>query len=138
MTKTAEIEDLLGKKILKVSKSTDNKVVEIYCSGGKMYRFFHSQDCCEHVALEDGYEDLEHLVNDGPVLLAEQTCNKGDAPEGADSHTWTFYKLSTNSNSCTLRWLGQSNGYHGEGVDIDEETHDMPDPSDPTNRFLHL
>jgi hypothetical protein len=87
--------------------------------------FFHSQDCCEHVRIEDIVGDLSDL--EGVELLkAEETHNLFDIIRNIDkefdeSGTWTFYKFATRKGYVDVRWLGESNGYYSESVDLGYE-----------------
>ena len=83
----------------------------------------HLNDCCESVAIEDFEGDLEDLV--GQVLLeAEEVVNgtgkrhRGKASDYGESTTWTFYKFATRKGYVDVRWLGESNGYYSESVDL--------------------
>lgn len=112
------ISTFLGKTIIKVSgghKGSEEIIFEM--SDGTSYRMFHWQDCCEHVSVEDVDGDLQELIGN-QILLAEEVSNSSENTSDYDSCTWTFYKLSTVKASCTIRWLGISNGYYSESVDI--------------------
>ena len=87
---------------------------------GRSYRMLHHQDCCERVDLEDVCGDVEDLIG-SPIVTAEERSMRG--PSQYESSTWTFYELATNRGSMTLRWLGVSNGYYGEGVSFEELDH---------------
>jgi len=76
----------------------------------------HSQDCCESVEIEEVIGDVADLINDGPVLLAEEVSNSEEGTGAYESVTWTFYKLRTLNGDVTIRWLGTSNGYYSESV----------------------
>ena len=80
--------------------------------------FFHSQDCCESVAIDDITGCLQDLVGE-PLLRAEQVSGmtEPDAQHG-ESYTYTFYKFATRRGYVDVRWLGESNGYYSESVSL--------------------
>lgn len=69
--------------------------------------------------------DIGDLVG-VPLLRAEESTNRDDPPASEygppDSWTWTFYRFTTIKGSVQIRWLGTSNGYYSEGVDLEELT----------------
>jgi len=84
-------------------------------SQNKLLKFYHEQECCEQVFIEDVCGDIKDLMY-SPITQAEVVSEQKDARLG-DSQTWTFYKFATAKGSVTLRWLGESNGYYSERVD---------------------
>jgi len=109
---------LFGKtaKIVKV-KDSDEVIVTTVC--GDIYKFFHCQDCCEQVNLEDFEGGVEDLVG-GVILSAEEVEGVYEEPDMnlEESFTWTFYKIETTKGGLWMRWLGKSNGYYSEDVDF--------------------
>ncbi len=115
--------DALKGQVLKSIKGKvggDEIVFELL--DGEKYELFHDQDCCESVYVEDIVGSLEDLVGQ-EILLAEeviQTTNEDipsdHIPKYQDYFQWTFYKLSTNRGSVTIRWHGESNGYYSVSV----------------------
>ena len=117
-----EISSLLGKTIVSIKGEKGDKEMLFSTSDGKNYRFFHDQDCCELVRIEDITGDLQDLIGE-PLLRAEEESNNegfSPVPEYLDSWTWTFYKFSTRKGYVDIRWLGESNGYYGEKVELEE------------------
>ena len=80
------------------------------------FKFYHEQDCCEDVRIEDIVGDLNDLVG-VPILEAREDIRDGGADY--ESATWTFYNFRTIKGSVTIRWLGTSNGYYSESVRCD-------------------
>ena len=68
--KSKKLTELIGKTFNSVYMN--NGKDEIYfCSNEKNYIFYHEQDCCESVCVEDIDGDLEDLANT-PIINAEE------------------------------------------------------------------
>lgn len=116
----AKISDLVGVTFKSVEqRGTDE--IHFVAQDGRHWRFYHEQDCCEGVDVEDICGDLSDLVGT-PLLQAEDVSDETPDPEdpGYESYTWTFYKFATIKGSVTVRWLGVSNGYYSESVDFEQ------------------
>lgn len=115
------IGELVGQTLSRVANNDDEIVFESV--EGKMWRLYHSQDCCEQVYVEDVAGDLEDLVG-SEIIFAEEVGNEPEPVVTRDyqpeSETWTFYKLGTIKGSVTIRWYGSSNGYYSERVSFEE------------------
>lgn len=121
-----DVTELIGKTFTSVERSDDDEELVFTAANGDRYVMCHDQDCCESVGLYDVCGDLSDLV-DSPILRASEDSNSKEYPEGiekpeyTDSFTWTFYRISTIKGTVTLRWLGESNGYYSESVDLYKE-----------------
>ena len=115
------IEELVGKTMAKVYKQDtyrDELVFETV--DGRTFKFYHQQDCCEDVVIDDIVGDLNDLVG-SPILLAEESVSDGGYSEDSyGSDTWTFYKFATIKGYVDVKWHGSSNGYYSESVDFAE------------------
>ena len=114
---TNEFSCMKGKKMVKVEGRVGQEEMRFTDKDGGVYKFYHDQDCCESVSIDDIVGDLDDLVG-SPILRAEETTDGyNEAPENAnDSYTWTFYTFTTRKGIVTVKWLGQSNGYYSERV----------------------
>ena len=111
---------MLGKTFVQVTGSVGGYEMLFETAQGERFMFAHSQDCCESVDINDIVGDLQDLVGE-PLLLAEEV--QGETPVDFneaeyESVTWTFYKFATRKGYVDVRWLGESNGYYSEGVDL--------------------
>lgn len=110
------INEMYGQTINKIIGGVGSE--ELYFINDKnSFCFYHSQDCCESVSVNDIIGDLDDLIG-SPIVLAEEIDNNNEKPEKCfhDSYTWTFYRFGTIKGTVTVRWLGVSNGYYSEGV----------------------
>lgn len=119
------IDDIRGKTFTKVYV-TDDKSELIFENDEFKFTFYHEEDCCECVQVEDIVGDLDDLVG-RPIDIVEVSQYEKVTPEGVtppehpDSFTWTFYKFATIKGWVDVRWLGESNGYYSESVDFKGE-----------------
>jgi hypothetical protein len=122
-TPSANIEDMVGKTFDIVANVNGNDDMLLFENEEGQYVFNHHQDCCETVGIEEVIGDLNDLMG-SPLLRAEEV-SSDDAPAPHDydlswgnSYTWTFYKFATIKGEVVVRWLGESNGYYSESVDL--------------------
>lgn len=114
------IQELIGATIESIEgleQYSDELVIRT--SKGKA-RFYHAQDCCEIVSIEDF--ELDSDLTGAVLLSAEEVIGEneiGEYDESDCSSTWTFYKFETSKGGLFVRWLGQSNGYYSESVDYE-------------------
>ena len=97
--------------------------VTIKFTDGSCLKFYHKQDCCETVLLEDFDITPEWLI-DSKIISIEERISRSEEGvnplnDWAESYTWSFYVIKTSSSTMVLRWYGESNGWYSETVDID-------------------
>ena len=110
-------EDLLGYTIVTI-KQIEDEELQFTLNNGQKVIMYHDQDCCESVTIEDIVGNLDDLIG-SPLTMAEVETSEEDYSDiGADSCTWTFYKLATNKGYVTIRWYGESNGWYSEEVTL--------------------
>lgn len=109
------MQNMIGKTMGEVSVADDmSSLWFMESKTGKTHRFYHRQDCCENVTIEDVCGALEDLVG-SPILLAEEVSSEHNETLCGDE-CWTFYKFATIKGSVTVRWYGSSNGYYSTAV----------------------
>ncbi len=113
------LSDMIGVTMKSIDGAPGLSELVFHAEDGRLFRFYHEQDCCENVQVEDVCGELADLIG-SPIVEAEEVSNE-DAPvlEGRESYTWTFYRFASPKGTVTVRWLGESNGYYGEGVSFE-------------------
>lgn len=124
---TDDIDIFIGKIITKIdiedichdpkNSSDIQKTIIFTFDSGHIVYMFHQEDCCSIADIKDIVGDLEDLIGT-PILEAECVKSHNEVELGGDSETWTFYKFATIKGSVTIDWLGESNGYYNEEVDL--------------------
>lgn len=116
-------ERLAGQEVAAVHQG--DEWVDIRFTNGFKACFYHDQDCCERVRLEDVIGDLQSLVGKTIASVAKSY----DEPESEedrryydDSHTWSVFTIeTTDGTTVVMEWLGESNGYYSEDVYVSFE-----------------
>lgn len=115
--------DLVGKTLVAIDKIEDFEI-QFTDSDGVHYRMYHSQHCCEQVAIEDICGNLQDLIG-SPIIQAEECTSEDDGQEKNPEGLWTFYRIATIKGSVVIRWYGEWEYYSvavgfekAEGADL--------------------
>lgn len=109
---------LVGKTLVRVEGGEKGcELMKMYFSDGFMAEFYHEQDCCEAVEIEDVAGDWADLIG-YPLTYAIEAIGREHMQNLYDSATWTFYRFSGGKGTVVVRWLGTSNGYYSESVSV--------------------
>ena len=111
------MKDFIGATVTAVDLRVGNEEGSITTDRGVL-RFFHDQGCCELVQIEDITGDLLDLIGGVVVTFEARVSVNHSEPNAKDSLTWTFYEIRTTKGDVTIRWLGESNGYYSEDVEV--------------------
>lgn len=111
------LSELVGEKLKEVvGLEKGSEEVVFIAESGKAVKLYHDQDCCESVDLADFESDL--LDFSGATVISAEEVSSEESDTDWGSQTWTFYKVETDRGGLWMRWLGESNGYYSENVDI--------------------
>jgi len=114
--------DLLKDKVVhEINGDEGDEELEFHTTDGMVLTLYHDRDCCESVQVNEIVGDLDDLIG-VPILEVYCETNQDEGlPENEydyDHYTWTFYRFTTIKGTVTVRWLGTSNGYYSERVDV--------------------
>ena len=112
---------MVGETIKSVSGNRHDEEFVVRTASGLVFKFYHNQDCCEDVYLEEIIGDIDDLIGH-TVVMAEETCSNdevvGVSCYQGESFTWTYYRMATERGLVVLRFFGSSNGYYSESVTV--------------------
>lgn len=112
--------DVIKGKIVSDVKGAEkgSEELSIVFSDGSSCLFYHDQDCCETVEIEDVVGDFSDFIGQPLTMIEERISEEGPEDGWYDHITWTFYEFVCPKGSVTVRWFGASNGYYSESVDF--------------------
>lgn len=109
------IPDIEGKIVSRViGAEAGSEYIIVVFEDGKALSFYHEQDCCENVTVNDVIGDFSDFIGQ-PITSVEERSEENENDYGHE--TWTFYEFTCPKGTVTVRWLGESNGYYSEAVD---------------------
>jgi hypothetical protein len=104
----------IGKELTEIKFTEDEELLLLHFQDGSILCFCHEQDCCENVYLEDDGRIRDAIGQKLVMAFVGITHDEGDY----DSCTSTWYHLRFEKMDVTLRFMGESNGYYSEAVNI--------------------
>jgi hypothetical protein len=139
---------LLNQTPIYISVQRDNFAyddhIKFYCTDGNCYTYHHEYDCCESVYIDDIVGNFDKLLYH-PILKADEKSSSYDYDdpssnltniEDIESATWTFYTFAGPKGYVDVRWIGESNGYYSESVDISVDPYTTSDLPSDTVEYL--
>lgn len=113
------LSSLVGETLTYIDVDNDNNEIMLTTSSGRTIRIFHYQDCCESVRIVDTEGNWHDLI--GKVLV-EATHDETGEGDDWGHETKTTLTFRVDGATVISRWVGESNGYYSESVDIEELT----------------
>lgn len=118
-----ELSSLVGEVLTYIDTDEKNDEIMLTTASGRKIKIYHDQDCCESVRIEDTQGNWHDLVGKVIVEASEDVKPQGDPPpEYPDSWTRTTLTFRVDGATVISRWIGESNGYYSESVDIEDVT----------------
>lgn len=122
---------LVGEVVTSITTSDNHVTIET--ESGKTFHWCHHQNCCEWVTVQKIAGSTLSIL--GKKIISARRTEPLDPKwyhEGYDvSHCWTVISIvysdldGKNRDKIQFWWLGESNGYYSEDVDLS-----VTDPSD--------
>lgn len=128
-----KIEDLVGETLAYIDADDQGEEVMLTTQSGRRIRIFHNQDCCETVRVEDTQGNWHDLIGRVIIEATEDVRPQGDPPpEYPDSWTRTTLTFKVDGATVISKWIGESNGYYSESVDIEELSRHSANAGEPS------
>ncbi len=118
-----KVSSLVGEVLTYIDIDDGNNEIMLTTASNRTIRIYHIQDCCESVRIEDTQGNWHELIGKVIVEASEDVEPQGDPPPTTkypDSWTRTTLTFRVNGATVISRWIGESNGYYSESVDIED------------------
>ena len=113
-----EFSDLVGEVLDTVDIDREENQILLTTRSGRRFMVYHEQDCCETVAISGQDGSFDNLIGKPIVEARDFAVDTGD--DEIDSQTTTTLVFRADDQTVISRWIGDSNGYYSERVDIAE------------------
>ncbi len=116
--KHVEFSVLVGEVLDAVDIDKRKDQILLTTRSGRQFLVYHEQDCCESVRIVGQDGNFEKLIGKPIVEARDNAVDTSE--EAADSQTTTTLIFRVDGETVISRWVGDSNGYYSESVDIAE------------------
>ena len=116
--KHVEFSDLVGEVLDTVDIDREENQILLTTRSGRKFVVYHEQDCCETVAISGQDGSFDKLIGKPIVEARDIAVDTGD--DEIESQTTTTLVFRVDDQTVISRWVGDSNGYYSESVDIAE------------------
>ncbi len=119
-----EIGAIVGEVLTHIDTNESNDEILLTTRSGKTIKIFHQQDCCENVRIEGTDGNWHDIVGKVIIEASKSEFDECEPKPSEWAESWTRTELKFRSDAATVisRWIGESNGYYSEGVDIADVT----------------
>ena len=109
---------LVGEVLDAVDIDRKENQILLTTRSGRRFLVYHEQECCEKVAIFGQDGSFDKLIGKPIVEARDIAVDTGD--DELDSQTTTTLVFRVDDQTVISRWVGDSNGYYSERVDIAE------------------
>jgi len=128
--KIVDFDALVGEVLEAIDVDKEKDQILFTTRSGRQFLIHHEQDCCETVEIVGQDGCFLKLVGK-PIVEAREIAIDTSDDDNSDSQTTTTLVFRVDGETVISRWVGDSNGYYSESVDISEIVGDrIPHPSE--------
>ena len=109
---------LVGEVLDAVDIDREKDQILLTTRSGRQFLIYHEQKCCETVEISGQDGSFDKLIGKPIVEARDNAVDTSE--EAADSQTTTTLVFRVDDQTVISRWIGDSNGYYSESVDIAE------------------
>lgn len=114
--------ELKGEVLDYIDVDPENDTILLTTRSGRKVLIHHRQDCCESVRIVDTIGEWRNIVGKVIVDAVHESKEVIGEHDCAYSRTDTDLIFRVDDATVISRWVGESNGYYSEDVDISDIT----------------